>query len=79
MSKRRRSARAKAELLARFVQPEQLNLRTIASLESLDDITRWLGAFRARLDAARDPERKGFETVVRDLEARYRQRRAELA
>lgn len=79
MSKRRRSSRAPIDRLVVLVQPEPLNLRSIASLDSLDDITRWLGTFRARLDAARDGERKDVETLVGELEARYRQRRAELA
>lgn len=79
MSKRRKSKHAATDRVVRLVQPELLNLRSVASLDSLDDITRWLGTFRARLEAARDADRTGLETLLGQLEARYRQRRAELA
>ena len=51
----------------------------ISALNDLDDITRWLGTFRARLAASREAQRSETAIAVDQLEARYRQRRAELA
>jgi hypothetical protein len=52
---------------------------SIAALNDLEDITHWLGTFRVRLAASRDAERSGVAVTVDQLEARYKQRRAELA
>lgn len=58
------------------VVPEPIS---ISALNDLDDITRWLGTFRARLAASREAQRRETAIAVDQLEARYRQRRAELA
>ncbi len=72
MAKRRTSA-----VDERSVAPaEQI---AIAALNDLDDITHWLGTFRLRLAASREAERSGVAVSVNQLEARYKQRRAELA
>jgi hypothetical protein len=57
----------------------QTNVVSIAALDDLDDITRWLGTFRIRLEVARETERQELQAALGDLETRYRQRRAELA
>jgi hypothetical protein len=36
----------------------------IATLDDLDEITRWLGTFRVRLNAARETERGDVQTVL---------------
>jgi len=51
----------------------------VATLDSLEDISGWLGTFRERLRQARTEERPGMESVVEELEARYVLRRAELS
>ena len=48
-------------------------------IESLEEICGWLGTYRERLLVARDHDRLEVTTVVNQLDARYRQRRAELA
>jgi hypothetical protein len=52
---------------------------SIGALDNLEEITGWLGTFRARLEIARGAEQVAVEEVVGRLEARYRIRRAELA
>lgn len=54
----------------------QLSLDT---LDSLDEINSRLGTFRLRLSIAHQAEQSRLRTVIGELEARYRQRRAELA
>lgn len=51
----------------------------VAALESLDEIVQWLGTLRERLRLGRESNPKATETIVRQLEARYRRRRAELS
>lgn len=51
----------------------------IERLDSLEEITHWLGTFSERLKIAREHERAQVAGVVRRLEARYKRRRAELA
>ena len=52
---------------------------SLGSMDSLDEIAGWLGTFRERLRQARAGDRPEFEAIVNRLEARYRERRAELA
>ena len=54
-------------------------LPSAASLEGLEEITIWLGTFRERLRIAHDRDRKTLEATVKELEAHYRRRRAELS
>ena len=54
-------------------------LPSAASLEGLEEITIWLGTFRERLRIAHDKDRKTLEATVKELEAHYRRRRAELS
>ena len=49
------------------------------ALESLEDISGWLGTFRERLRQSRTEERPELVSVVEKLEARYMVRRAELS
>jgi hypothetical protein len=48
-------------------------------LDSLEEISGWLGTFRERLRQAREEERAGVMAMVQLLEARYHLRRAELS
>jgi hypothetical protein len=48
-------------------------------IESLEKICVWLGTYRERLRVARDHERPEVSAVVSELDALYKQRRAELA
>jgi len=51
----------------------------VPAIDSLEEISGWLGTFRERLRVAREGERDGVAAVVQQLEARYQLRRAELA
>jgi hypothetical protein len=51
----------------------------VQALESLEDISGWLGTFRERLRLSRKEERPQLASVVHELEARYMVRRAELS
>lgn len=51
----------------------------VAALDSLEEICTWLGTFQVRLREARAEERPGVAATVTELEARFKQRRAELA
>jgi hypothetical protein len=51
----------------------------VSALDSLEDISGWLGTFRERLRQARTEDRPGLASVVLELEARYVLRRAELS
>lgn len=51
----------------------------IERLDSLDEITVWLGTFRERLREARAHEQKALNAIVMELETHYRRRRAELS
>ena len=52
---------------------------SIALIDSLEEISGWLGTFRERLRMARAEERVQLAVVVEQLEARYLVRRAELS
>lgn len=52
---------------------------SMTRIDSLDEITGWLGTFRERLRLARESERPQFEAMLNRLEAHYKERRAELA
>jgi hypothetical protein len=51
----------------------------VPAVDSLEEISGWLGTFRERLRLAREGERDGVAAVVQQLEARYQLRRAELS
>jgi hypothetical protein len=51
----------------------------VPALDSLEEISTWLGTFRERLRQAGADERPGVAALVQELEARYRVRRAELS
>lgn len=51
----------------------------VPSLESLDEITTWLGTFRERLRMAHAKDRSKLEAAMEELETHYRRRRAELS
>jgi hypothetical protein len=51
----------------------------VPGLESLEDISGWLGTFRERLRQARTEERPAVASVVEQLEARFVLRRGELS
>jgi hypothetical protein len=51
----------------------------VPAIDSLDEIAGWLGEFRLRLRLASTEERAKMAIVVEQLEARFRQRRAELS
>ncbi len=51
----------------------------VGTLDSLDEITQWLGTYRDRLRIARKGERLQLTEAVQRLEARHQRRRAELA
>lgn len=51
----------------------------VVSLDSLEEISGWLGTFRERLRQARSEEQESVAGVVVELEARYVLRRAELS
>jgi hypothetical protein len=48
-------------------------------VDSLEEISQWLGTFRERLRVARAEDRPRVAGVVEELEARYLIRRAELS
>ena len=51
----------------------------VARIDSLEEITQWLGTFRERLRQARTGERDQIAYVVERLEDQYQLRRAELS
>jgi hypothetical protein len=51
----------------------------VPAIDSLDEIAGWLGTFRERLRLASTEDRAEVAVVVERLEARFRQRRAELS
>ena len=59
--------------------PAETVRTAVGNLDNLDEISHWLGTFRLRLSIAQQGDRTGLVTVIEDLEARYQQRRAELA
>lgn len=64
---------------AREVKPRPQNTMWVAGLGNLDNIRVWLGTFQERLKIAHSMERGEVEVTLEQIEARYRQRRAELA
>ena len=51
----------------------------VPMIDSLEEISGWLGTFRERLRMARVDERQQVAAVLELLEARYQMRRAELS
>ena len=51
----------------------------VPALDSLEEISGWLGTFRERLHRARSDEQARVAAMVDQLEARYLMRRAELS
>ena len=51
----------------------------VPTIDSLEEISGWLGTFKARLHEARAEERLSLEATVHQLEARLQMRRAELS
>jgi len=51
----------------------------VPTLDSLEEISEWLGTFRERLRQTRNDERAGVAVTFERLEARYQVRRAELS
>jgi hypothetical protein len=51
----------------------------VQAIDSLEEISEWLGTFRERLRAAHAHELPEVAKVVHELEARYQMRRAELS
>ena len=51
----------------------------VPTLDSLEEISKWLGTFRERLRQTRNDERAGVGVTFERLEARYQVRRAELS
>lgn len=78
MANARRSKR-RGPLATQPAETELIDLLSISALDNLEEITTWLGTFRARLEIARGADQVAVEEVVGRLEARYRIRRAELA
>jgi len=58
---------------------QPMSTSNIATMDSLEEISDWLGAFGERLRIAHEGERHHVTALVQKLEARYRQRRDELA
>jgi len=71
--------RTKTPRLSEVRPPLPDTLPHVPSLENLDEITVWLGTFRERLRIAHAKDRKTLEATVKELEAHYRRRRAELS
>ena len=51
----------------------------VPKVESLDEITGWLGTFRERLRIAREHERLQIDAVVKELEEHFQRRRTQLS
>ena len=51
----------------------------VPTIDSLEEISGWLGTFRERLRVARVEDRQQVAAVVEELEARFVTRRAELS
>jgi hypothetical protein len=59
--------------------PTRARVPTIDRMESLVEITEWLGTFSERLRLARSDERDHIAATLDELKNQYRRRRAELA
>jgi hypothetical protein len=57
----------------------RVRMPDIDRMESLEEITQWLGTFSERLRLARAHEREHIAATLNDLRTQYRRRRAELA
>lgn len=57
----------------------EYSMSQIETIESLEEISDWLGTFRERLRIAREHEKDRVADVVRKLEAHHKRRRAELS
>ncbi len=68
-------AKAQREGLVPLPSPEPF----VPMINSLEEISGWLGTFRERLRMARVDERQQVAAVVQLLEARYQLRRDELS
>jgi hypothetical protein len=51
----------------------------VPSLESLEEISAWLGTFRERRRIAHAKDQAKLEATMKELETHYRRRRAELS
>lgn len=51
----------------------------VPAIDSLEEISGWLGTFRERLRLARNEDRPEVQVLVQQLEARFKVRRAELS
>jgi hypothetical protein len=51
----------------------------VPAIDSLEEISGWLGTFRERLRLARSEDRPEVQILVHHLEARFKVRRAELS
>ena len=51
----------------------------VPAIDSLEEISGWLGTFRERLRQARVEDRPAVVATLQELEARYQMRRAELS
>lgn len=69
-------ASMRTRLPAVFSSTQRLHVR---NLDTLDEITVWLGTFRERLRIAQAHEHAELTEVIAELEAHYMRRRAELA
>lgn len=54
-------------------------LPPVPSLESLGEISVWLGTIRERLRIAHAKDQPKLEAAMKELESHYRRRRAELS
>lgn len=52
---------------------------TIDRMETLEEISQWLGTYAERLRRARAHEREQIASTLDELDRQYRRRRAELA
>lgn len=60
-------------------QHARIRMPSIERMESLEEITAWLGTFGERLRLAREHEREHIMATLDELNVQYRRRRAELA
>lgn len=71
-----RKRRPTASIDVEVDMPIPLDVRKI---DSLEELSSWLGAFRERLRLAAAQDRAFTHATLQMLEARYRERRAELS
>ena len=68
-----------AEVQREDLAPSPSSMPVVSMIDSLEEISGWLGTFRERLRMSRVEERMEVAAVVEQLEARYLMRRAELS